>query len=131
MFHREADASKVALVTLVELLRERGATLLDVQWATPHMVSLGAIEVSRGRYHELLADALGRSVSPLSRECNAPRDRAAGADGPPAESEALGQPLGSSGHPGSVDTGTDLAEGLRRPSPAELVDRREEGPVDP
>jgi leucyl/phenylalanyl-tRNA--protein transferase len=61
MFHREADASKVALVTLVDVLREQSATLLDVQWATPHLVSLGAVEVSRVRYHELLADAMGRS----------------------------------------------------------------------
>jgi leucyl/phenylalanyl-tRNA--protein transferase len=67
MFHREADASKVALVGLVDLLRDQGATLLDVQWATPHLVSLGAIEVSRARYHELLADALSRSLAPVQR----------------------------------------------------------------
>jgi leucyl/phenylalanyl-tRNA---protein transferase len=62
MFHRETDASKTALVALVELLREGGAALLDVQWATPHLVSLGAVEVSRVRYHELLAEALSRAL---------------------------------------------------------------------
>ena len=67
MFHRESDGSKVALVGLVDRLRDRGATLLDVQWATPHLVSLGAVEVSRVRYHELLADALGRSLAPVQR----------------------------------------------------------------
>ncbi|MEJ5255346.1 MAG: leucyl/phenylalanyl-tRNA--protein transferase [Acidimicrobiales bacterium] len=60
MFHRRRDASKVALVALVELLREQGATLLDVQWTTPHLRSLGAIDVSRDRYLELLAQALSR-----------------------------------------------------------------------
>lgn len=60
MFHRQRDASKVALVALVDLLRRQGATLLDVQWTTPHLRSLGAIDVSRDRYLELLADALTR-----------------------------------------------------------------------
>ncbi len=60
MFHRQTDASKVALVALVQLLREGGASLLDVQWVTPHLASLGAISVSRDRYHQLLADALAR-----------------------------------------------------------------------
>ena len=50
MFHRQTDASKVALVGLVQLLRNAGAggRLLDVQWATPHLVSLGAVEVQPG-----------------------------------------------------------------------------------
>jgi leucyl/phenylalanyl-tRNA--protein transferase len=60
MFHWQTDASKVALVGLIAILRDGGADgrLLDVQWATPHLVSLGAVEVSRARYHELLAEAL-------------------------------------------------------------------------
>ena len=58
MFHRATDASKVALVHLVERLRATGATLLDVQWLTPHLESLGAIEVDRETYLRLLADAL-------------------------------------------------------------------------
>ena len=59
MFHRETDAGKVALVTLVELLRAGGARLLDVQWVTPHLRSLGAVEVSRVRYLDVLAEAVG------------------------------------------------------------------------
>jgi leucyl/phenylalanyl-tRNA--protein transferase len=60
MFHWQTDASKVALVGLIAILRDAGADgrLLDVQWATPHLASLGAVEVSRTRYHELLATAL-------------------------------------------------------------------------
>jgi len=52
MFHRRPDASKVALVGLVEMLREAGAAgrLLDVQWSTPHLSSLGAVEVPRAAY---------------------------------------------------------------------------------
>jgi len=63
MFHRRTDASKVALVALVERLRANGAVLLDVQWRTPHLESLGAVDVPRARYLELLADALTRDVT--------------------------------------------------------------------
>ena len=61
MFSAATDGSKVALVRLVELLREGGATLLDVQWVTPHLATLGAVEVSRGDYLERLAAAVSRS----------------------------------------------------------------------
>ena len=47
MFHRVTDASKVALVALVERLRARGFTLLDTQWVTPHLEQFGAIEIPR------------------------------------------------------------------------------------
>jgi leucyl/phenylalanyl-tRNA---protein transferase len=59
MFHRRTDASKVALVGLVELLREDGdlRRLLDVQWATDHLRTLGAVEIPRSRYLDLLATA--------------------------------------------------------------------------
>ncbi|HSL59608.1 MAG TPA: leucyl/phenylalanyl-tRNA--protein transferase [Acidimicrobiales bacterium] len=62
MFHRRTDASKVALVGLVERLREGGGTLLDVQWRTEHLASLGVVEVPRARYLELLDDALRRPL---------------------------------------------------------------------
>jgi len=58
MFHRQRDASKVALVALVGALRSCGAALLDVQWLTPHLASLGAVEVSREEYLRSLAKAL-------------------------------------------------------------------------
>jgi leucyl/phenylalanyl-tRNA--protein transferase len=50
MFHRDRDASKVALVHLVDHLRSAGGELLDVQWTTPHLASLGAVEVPRFVY---------------------------------------------------------------------------------
>jgi len=58
MFHRRTDASKVALVGLVDLLRATGSELLDVQWLTPHLASLGAVEIPRADYLERLAEAL-------------------------------------------------------------------------
>ncbi len=62
MFHRFRDASKAALVALVDLLRGSGASLLDVQWRTPHLASLGVIEISRERYLRLLSEALTRPL---------------------------------------------------------------------
>jgi leucyl/phenylalanyl-tRNA---protein transferase len=64
MFHWQTDASKVALVALVSVLQAGGASLLDVQWLTPHLASLGAVAVPRSRYHELLAGALARPQPP-------------------------------------------------------------------
>ena len=63
MFHRATDASKVALVHLVDWLVATDANLLDVQWTTPHLVSLGAIDVPRDEYLDLLAAALGSPAS--------------------------------------------------------------------
>jgi len=63
MFHRETDASKVALHGLVQRLRERGYTLLDTQWITPHLRQFGAVEISRRRYLRRLADAATRECS--------------------------------------------------------------------
>jgi leucyl/phenylalanyl-tRNA---protein transferase len=60
MFYAQRDASKVALIALVRLMRDSGMTLLDVQWHTPHLASLGAIEIPRARYLELLGQALER-----------------------------------------------------------------------
>lgn len=64
MFHRRTDASKVALVGLVERLRAGGATLLDVQWTTDHLASLGAVDIRRTDYLARLADALARPLPP-------------------------------------------------------------------
>jgi leucyl/phenylalanyl-tRNA---protein transferase len=60
MFHRETDASKVALVALVERLTRRGFTLLDTQWVTPHLRQFGGIEISRRDYLSRLTHALGK-----------------------------------------------------------------------
>src|SRR5438094_4861681 len=58
MFHRETDASKVALAALVERVRARGYRLLDVQWVTPHLEQFGAREIPRRRYLRLLDVAM-------------------------------------------------------------------------
>ena len=63
MFSHATDASKVALVALVQRLHEApggtdGRRLLDVQWRTDHLASLGVVEVARGRYLAALAVAL-------------------------------------------------------------------------
>jgi leucyl/phenylalanyl-tRNA--protein transferase len=58
MFHTATDASKVALTHLVDRLNADGAELLDTQWLTPHLESLGGIEVTREHYLTLLAHAV-------------------------------------------------------------------------
>ncbi len=81
MFHRQRDASKVALVALVERLRERGFVLLDAQARTRHLAQFGCEEVEAGEYLRRLRAALllprrfdGRDISPvgLSGACHAP-----------------------------------------------------------
>jgi leucyl/phenylalanyl-tRNA--protein transferase len=63
MFHAQRDASKVALMALVQLMRDTGMRLLDVQWRSDHLASLGAIEVARSEYLGLLAQALEAATS--------------------------------------------------------------------
>ncbi|MFN3937779.1 MAG: leucyl/phenylalanyl-tRNA--protein transferase [Gemmobacter sp.] len=58
MFSRATDASKVALAWLVHRLRAGGFVLFDTQFLTPHLASLGAIEIGRAEYHRRLAAAL-------------------------------------------------------------------------
>ena len=58
MFHRETDASKVALVALVEHLRARGFALLDTQWQTSHLAQFGTHEIPRRDYLRRLKAAL-------------------------------------------------------------------------
>ena len=62
MFSRERDASKVALVRLVETLRRGGFALLDTQFLTAHLAGFGALEVPRDRYIKLLESALSREA---------------------------------------------------------------------
>jgi leucyl/phenylalanyl-tRNA--protein transferase len=58
MFHRATDASKVCLAHLAARLNFGGFTLLDTQFITPHLASLGAVEISRAAYHRRLRAAL-------------------------------------------------------------------------
>lgn len=62
MFQLADDASKVALVHLSGAMVAAGMVLLDTQWVTPHLASLGAIAVPRSRYLALLADALDTGI---------------------------------------------------------------------
>ena len=58
MFHRRTNASKMAMAHLVERLKAGGFVLLDTQFLTPHLASLGGVEIPREQYEERLADAL-------------------------------------------------------------------------
>ena len=58
MFHHVRDASKVALLGLVEHLRARKFVLLDTQWVTPHLQQFGAVEIPRAEYLHLLTTAV-------------------------------------------------------------------------
>lgn len=62
MFHRVTDASKVALVALVNLLVDGHQRLIDVQWMTPHLATLGVVEWPRAEYLDVLGELL---ASPL------------------------------------------------------------------
>lgn len=62
MFHRVADASKVALAGLVAHMRARGFRLLDIQWVTDHLEQFGGMEIPRRSYLRLLEEALGLAV---------------------------------------------------------------------
>jgi len=63
MFYRETDASKVALVALVERLIAGGFTLLDTQWVTPHLQQFGAVEIPRTDYLRRLSLAVRRTAT--------------------------------------------------------------------
>jgi leucyl/phenylalanyl-tRNA---protein transferase len=68
MFHVKRDASKVALMALVDLMQTSAMTLLDVQWCSDHLASLGAVAIPRREYLARLADAVfTNTFSPLSR----------------------------------------------------------------
>ena len=62
MFHYERDASKVALMHLVDLMRLDGMRLLDTQWCTNHLASLGCLTVPRADYLRLLESATGIAI---------------------------------------------------------------------
>jgi leucyl/phenylalanyl-tRNA---protein transferase len=63
MFHRQTDASKVALVALVQQCRATGVQLLDVQMPSPHLASMGAVTMPRAEYLRRVADVVDRRVN--------------------------------------------------------------------
>ena len=63
MFSRKSDASKVALVALVEHLNRRQFILLDTQWTTPHLRKFGAVDIPKSDYIKKLNKAIRLEVS--------------------------------------------------------------------
>jgi leucyl/phenylalanyl-tRNA---protein transferase len=94
MFSRMTDASKVALAWLVARLKAGGYELLDCQFMTGHLASLGAVSVPRERYIALLASALGEGASGAGEGAGA---SSAGAARPPADFWALDSLPGEDG----------------------------------
>lgn len=62
MFSRKSNTSKLALIILVDFLREKGFLLLDTQWVTPHLAQFGGYEVSRKEYREMLGLAVAECI---------------------------------------------------------------------
>lgn len=62
MFHRVTDASKAAMVATEERLRAGGGSLFDVQWSTPHLASMGVVEMDRENYLRILESAIAAPV---------------------------------------------------------------------
>jgi leucyl/phenylalanyl-tRNA--protein transferase len=96
MFSRETDASKIALAWLVARLKAGNFTLLDCQFMTEHLASLGAVSVSRETYVALLSAALGGVVVAGSGV-----EGAAVPAGPPADFLALDRLLDATGAAGA------------------------------
>lgn len=94
MFSRERDASKVALTWLVAAMRRCRAELLDCQFMTPHLASLGAIEISQRRYHALLKAA--------QRPYSAAEGAGEGVPEGAATGERVGDGLGAAGEGGGA-----------------------------
>lgn len=123
MFHDPVagrDASKVALVRLVELLDDGYERLLDVQWLTEHLASLGAIEVDRSEYLALLADALDLPAPDFDRAISAPVRNSRGrnprsphpATGREGAGDLVEEPLGGHAQPDHGDRQRDGADAL-------------------
>ncbi|HEX5532926.1 MAG TPA: leucyl/phenylalanyl-tRNA--protein transferase [Actinomycetales bacterium] len=76
MFHRVTDASKAAVVALVRVLRSDGDTrrLVDVQWRTPHLATLGVVEIPRSEYLGRLADAVAAPCVTWPAQLDRPLD---------------------------------------------------------
>ncbi|KPL69440.1 hypothetical protein SZ64_15790 [Erythrobacter sp. SG61-1L] len=121
MFSRTRDSSKVALAWLVALLRRAGAELLDCQFLTEHLSSLGAVEITQARYLELLAQAcrpgpladLPSAYSALLAEAEG---LAAGAGAGEALAEGAGDAARSSEGSGASSPGKLIAQSLTHTS---------------
>ena len=113
MFSRATDASKVALVWLVALLRMGGYRLLDCQFMTEHLATLGAVPMSREDYLGRLAEAARAEPAPPLPELYAAFCGAAGSTG-----EGEGAGVGAAGAAAGASPSSDGAAG---PSPGKLI----------
>lgn len=74
MFSHRSDASKVALAFLMDRLQQGGFTLFDTQFLTPHLKSLGAVEISRDAYHKQLRKAVAVAADFTGPETPSPQE---------------------------------------------------------
>lgn len=74
MFSKRTDASKIALAYLVDRLRKSGFALFDTQFITPHLASLGAVEITREHYHALLDQAVGQQAQFITSDAPQAQD---------------------------------------------------------
>jgi leucyl/phenylalanyl-tRNA--protein transferase len=122
MFSRTTDASKVALVWLVALLRHAGYRLLDCQFMTEHLASLGAVALSREHYLARLAEAVAAGPAPSLHESYVSLLATGGGltvgtgDGLPV-GEDVGEVAGAAAGPPR----SPLASGSARSSPGKLI----------
>ena len=127
MFSRVPDASKVALAWLVALMRRAGMALLDCQFMTEHLRTMGAAELAQADYRRLVEEAQGAPDMPLDaawRQFMAGKGYAAGAGAAgvaagegAAEGLALGAPFGASlGEAGPSSPGKRIVQSLTHTS---------------
>lgn len=102
MFSRATDASKVALAWLVARLKAGNFTLLDCQFMTDHLASLGAVSVSREAYVALLSEALGAGAGGAGSAAGAGLGAALPAADAPADFRALDRLLDVTGAAGAA-----------------------------
>jgi len=119
MFSRARDASKVALAWLVALLRRSGYRLLDCQFMTEHLASLGAVPMSREQYLERLAEAVAAGPAPSLAEAYASVLAAAGASG---VGVAVGEgAAGAAGRAGASPSSSSSVSAAGASSPGKLI----------
>jgi len=116
MFSHERDASKVALAWLVALLRHAGYRLLDCQFMTEHLSSLGAVPVSREQYLEQLAEAVAAGPAPSLPEAYASLLGAAGVSG-----VGVGEGRGAARGAGAGDSSAPSSAAAGASSPGKLI----------
>ncbi|HWK40484.1 MAG TPA: leucyl/phenylalanyl-tRNA--protein transferase [Croceibacterium sp.] len=115
MFSRATDASKVALAWLVALLKTGGYRVLDCQFMTEHLATLGAIPLSREAYLERLADAAREGPAPALPEIYASVCDSAGCSGV-AEAVGVGDGVAA-----GAEGAAPLSDGTAGPSPGKVI----------